>query len=267
MDSLNRILSFIATFGVLSLPLPGQSSPPAKIYNTAKLKLMQGKPLVGGTVSSPDPNIYCAMANSGFDYTWIEMQHSPLTYEDVAKMIYACRGSSAMPFIRVPDATESDIQKATDIGAMGIIVPTVDTVEKAQAAVKWTKYPPAGRRSMGAGQYRQLWGNDYRQTANDNIVVVIMIETPIGVENAAKIADVPGVDVIFAASTDLGNFSGYKQGDPQYEALVTRIHDVTLRAGLKLGRPLAWKTRAGFTFFQGPGETVLINSGAQQTLK
>src|SRR6266849_1796129 len=243
MDSLNRILSFVATLGLLCAPLPGQSSPAAKIYNTAKLKLMQGKPLIGGTVSSPDPNIYCAMANSGFDYTWIEMQHSPLTYEDVAKMIYACRGSSAMPFIRVPDATESDIQKATDIGAMGIIVPTVDTVEKAQAAVKWTKYPPAGRRSMGAGQYRQLWGNDYRQTANDNIMVIIMIETPIGVENAAKIADVPGVDVIFAASTDLGNFSGYKQGDPQYEALVTRIHDVTLKAGRKLGGPQAWKDR------------------------
>src|SRR5882672_71480 len=240
---------------------------PVRMYNTAKKKLMDGKMIVGITVSSPDPNIYCAAANSGFDYTWIEMQHSPLTYEDVAKMIYACRGSSAMPFIRVPDATESDIQKATDIGAMGIIVPTVDTVEKAQAAVKWTKYPPAGRRSMGAGQYRQLWGNDYRQTANENIMVIIMIETPIGVENAAKIADVPGVDVIFAASTDLGNFSGYKQGDPQYEALVTRIHDVTLRAGLKLGGPLAWKNRAGFTFFQGPGETGLINSGAQQTLK
>lgn len=261
MGPLNRLACFIAIFSVLS------SAQPAKIYNTAKLKLMQGKQLIGATVSSPDANIYCAMANSGFDYTWIEMQHSPLTYEDVAKMIYACRGSSAMPFIRVPDATESDIQKATDIGAMGIIVPTVDTVEKAQAAVKWTKYPPAGRRSMGAGQYRQLWGNDYRQTANDNIMVIIMIETPIGVENAAKIADVPGVDVIFAASTDLGNFSGYKQGDPQYEALVTKIHDVTLRAGLKLGGPLAWKNRAGFTFFQGPGETGLITSGAQQTLK
>ena len=106
---------------------------PVKIYNTAKKKLMDGKPLVGITVSSPDPNIYCAAANSGFDYTWIEMQHSPLTYSDVAKMIWACRGASAMPFIRVPDATESEIQKATDIGAVGIIVPTVDTVEKAQS--------------------------------------------------------------------------------------------------------------------------------------
>jgi len=113
------------------------------------------------------PSIYCAMANAGYDFLWIEMQHSPLTYEHVARMIWACRGAPAMPFIRVPDATESDIQKATDIGAVGIIVPTVDTVEKAQAAVKWSKYPPEGRRSQGNGQYGALWGNDYRETANE----------------------------------------------------------------------------------------------------
>jgi len=242
---------------------------PVKIYNTAKQKLMDGKQIVGVTISSPDPNIYCAAANSGFDYTWIEMQHSPLTYSDVAKMIWACRGASAMPFIRVPDATESDIQKATDIGALGIIVPTVDTVEKAEAAVKWSKYPPVGRRSQGNGQYGALYGNDYRQTANDNMVVVIMIETPIGVANAEKIASVPGIDVIFAASTDLGNFSGTKQGDKEYEAMVTKIHDVTLEHRLALGGPQAWKDRAerpGFTFFQAPGEPQLIKLGAQANL-
>jgi 2-keto-3-deoxy-L-rhamnonate aldolase RhmA len=238
-----------------------------KIYNTAKQKLLDGKQIVGGTVYSPDPNMYCAMANAGFDFLWIELQHSPMTYQDVARMIFACRGAAGMPFIRVPDATEGDIQKATDIGAIGVIVPTVDTVEKAEAAVRWSKYPPFGRRSQGGGQYRELWGNDYRQTANDNMMVVIMIETPEGVANAEKIAAVPGIDVIFAASTDLGNFSGYKQGDPQYEALVTRIKDATLARNIKLGGPLAWKARPGFSFFQGPGETVLIKSGAQTILK
>ncbi len=241
-----------------------KSAAPARMYNTAKQKLMAGKPLIGGTVSSPDPNIYCAMASAGFDYLWIEMQHSPLTYSDVAKMIWACRGTPAMPFIRVPDATESDIQKATDIGALGIIVPTVDTVEKAEATVRWSKYPPQGRRSQGGGQYGALWGSDYHQTINDNMMVVIMIETPIGVDNAEKIAAVPGIDVIFAASTDLANFSGYKQGEPQYERMVTRIHDVTLGRGLKLGGPIAWKDhRQGFSFFQAPGETAMIRVGAQ----
>jgi len=145
----------------------------------------------------------------------------------------------------------------------------VDTVEKAQAAVKWSKYPPEGRRSQGNGQYGALYGGDYRQTANDNMVVVIMIETPIGVENAEKIASVPGIDVIFAASTDLGNFSGHKQGDKEYEAMVTRIHDVTLEHGIRLGGPQAWKDRPdrpGFTFFQAPGEPQLINLGAQVNL-
>src|SRR5260370_42546157 len=65
-----------------------------KIYNTAKQKLLDGKQVVGGTVYSPDPNMYCAMANAGFDFLWIEMQHSPLTYQEVARMIFACRGSA-----------------------------------------------------------------------------------------------------------------------------------------------------------------------------
>jgi 2-keto-3-deoxy-L-rhamnonate aldolase RhmA len=245
---------------------PQQPQAPVKIYNTAKEKLKEGKQLFGATVISPDPNIYCAMANSGYDFLWIEMQHSPLTYEDVAKMIWSCRGAPAMPFVRVPDATESDIQKATDIGALGIIVPTVDTVEKAEAAVKWAKYPPEGRRSQGNGQYGALYGGDYRQTANNNMVVVVMIETPIGVENAEKIASVPGIDVIFAASTDLGNFSGHKQGDKEYEAMVSRIHDVVLAHGIRLGGPQAWKDRPGFTFFQAPTDAALLQLGAKANL-
>jgi 2-keto-3-deoxy-L-rhamnonate aldolase RhmA len=259
------VLAGVVALIAASPAVEAQQAP--KVYNTAKQKLLDGKQVVGGTVFSPDPNMYCATANAGFDFLWIEMQHSPLTYQDVARMIFACRGAAGMPFIRVPDATESDIQKATDIGALGIIVPTVDTVEKAEAAVKWSKYPPAGRRSQGGGQYRELWGSDYRQTANDNMMVVIMIETPEGVANAEKIAAVPGIDVIFAASTDLGNFSGHKQGEPQYEALVTRIKEATLARGIKLGGPLAWKDRPGFSFFQGPGESVLINAGAQAVLK
>jgi 2-keto-3-deoxy-L-rhamnonate aldolase RhmA len=263
--------SFTAICTVLAWMMLGeaqvqQQKAPARLFNTAKHKLSEGKQIVGATVFSPDPNIYCAMANAGYDYLWIEMQHSPLTFEEVARMIWACRGASAVPFIRVADATESDIQKATDIGAVGIIVPTVDTVEKAQAAVKWSKYPPEGRRSQGNGQYGALWGGDYRQIANDNMVVVIMIETPVGVENAEKIASVPGIDVIFAASTDLGNFSGHRQGDKEYEAMVTRIHDVTLQHGLRLGGPQAWKGRLGFSFFQGPGETQLIQAGAHANL-
>jgi len=76
--------------GQVADALAQQQKAPARIYNTAKQKLREGKTLVGATVFSPDPNIYCAVANAGYDYTWIEMQHSPLTYGDVAKIIWAC---------------------------------------------------------------------------------------------------------------------------------------------------------------------------------
>ena len=115
---------------LVALAEKSQAAPPVRMYNTAKEKLMAGGAIVGGTVSTSDPNIYCAMANAGFDFTWIEMQHSPLMFNEVARMIWACRGAGAIPFIRVPDATEGAIQKATDIGALGIVVPMVATAEK-----------------------------------------------------------------------------------------------------------------------------------------
>ena len=251
-----------------------QAPASGKLYNTAKQKLKEGKEIVGSSVYSPDPNIYCAMANAGFDFLWIEMQHSQLTFADVAKMIYSCRGSQASPFLRIPDATESEIQKATDIGVLGIIVPTVETAEKAQAAVQWAKYPPFGKRSQGESQAPAMYGRDYRQTANDNMAVVIMIESPAGVANLDKIVAVPGIDVIFVGSGDLASFSGFKQGSAEYEAMLTKIQETTLKAGLKLGGPQNWKTTRkgqGYTFFQGGGngggnEVQLIKLGARVSL-
>ena len=239
----------------------------AQLYNTAKQKLLEGKQIFGGTVSSPDVGTYCAMANAGFDFLWIEMQHSPLTFQDVAAMIWACRGAPAIPFIRVPDATEGDIQKAVDIGALGIIVPMVASAEKMEAAVRFAKYPPAGVRSQGGGQYGALWGRGYRATANDNILVIAMIEQPAGVAVAAEIAAVEGVDVVFAASTDLRSFSCLSQVDPGYEETITKILEATLDAGLVMGGPMAWRDREGFSFFQAPGTNSLIRMGAREVLR
>jgi len=239
----------------------------AEMFNTVKLKLARGEQVVGGTVSTSDLNIYCAMANAGFDFLWIEMQHSPLTFQEVATMIRVCPGP-AIPFIRVPTDSEGDIQKAVDIGALGVIVPMVDTVEKIQNAITYAKFPPIGKRSQGGGQYGTLWGRGYRQAANDNIMIVAMIENPAGVEIADQIAGLEHVDVVFAASSDIGSFTGLRQGDRAYEALITRIKEATLASGKYLAGPSAWKgTRDGYTFFQGPPESALIRSGARLSLE
>ena len=143
----------------------------------------------------------------------------------------------------------------------------VDTIEKIENAIKFAMYPPLGKRSQGGGQYGALWGRGYRQAANDNIMIVAMIENPQGVEIVDRIAGLEHVDVVFAASSDLGSFTGLQQGDRNYEALVTRIREATLAAGKHVAGPLAWKgTREGYTFFQGPPETALIRSGAREAL-
>jgi 4-hydroxy-2-oxoheptanedioate aldolase len=140
--------------------------------------------------------------------------------------------------VRIQDELESSLQHATDIGLLGVVMPTVDTVEKAELTVRYTKYPPVGRRSQGAGQASRIWGVNginYRQTVNDNMLLVVMIETPVGVANAYDIARVPGIDVVIVGTSDMSNFSGYPSSSPRYQQLLTDVRDAVIKAGKFFG--------------------------------
>jgi len=234
------VVAAVALAGTWAAAQQGQSPAAAKppLYNTAKQKLLEGKQIFSYTQSKFDIAANCEAAKH-YDYTWYEMQHSTLEFRDIEAMIAACPHAGAIPMIRLPDAQEWHIQHATDIGVLGVIVPTVDDVDRAREAVKWSRYPPVARRSSGAGQASSIWGINginYRATINDNMLVVIMIETPTGVANAYDIASVPGVDVVIIGNNDLAQFSGFAQNDPRYQAMVTKIHDDTLRAGKIFGQ-------------------------------
>lgn len=254
-------------YGSAFTPPPG-----AKIWNPAKLKLMQGGKLVGGTVRGvAAPSTYCAMANAGYDFIWTEMQHEGASWGEVWRAWATCPHAKAVPGVRVAYTDEREIQHALDGGALVLVVPTVDTVEEAREAVNWAYFPPLGRRSQGGGQAFEpaMWGGvpgGYRNTINDNLVLILMIETLEGLKNADAIAKVPGVTAVFAASGDLGNFSGYKQGDPDYERAINIVHDAALKAGVKLCGPFTWRNRPDFTCFQAQGEAVQINRGARAEL-
>ncbi|HEX6164287.1 MAG TPA: aldolase/citrate lyase family protein [Vicinamibacterales bacterium] len=249
-------------------------TPPAgsKIWNPAKLKLMQGGKVTGGTLfSATDPATYCAMANAGYDFIWTEMQHGQTDWQAVARMWRTCPHARAVPGARVAYTDEREIQHALDAGALVIVVPTVDTVEEAIAARNWTYFPPLGRRSNGGGQAfdAAMWGGvpgGYRATANDNIVLILMIETLEGLKNADAIAKVPGVSAIFAASGDLANFTGYQQRSPDYERAINIVHDAAINAGIRLCGPFAWRDRPDFTCFQAGSETAAIARGVAAEL-
>lgn len=218
----------------------GAAAPAAAtgLYNTAKQKLLEGKQVFSWTQSRLDIADYCERKKH-FDFTWFEMQHSTLDFKDVEQMIAACPGPGAIPMIRLPDAQEWHIQHSLDIGALGVIIPTVDDVDRALEAAKWSRFPPVARRSDGGGQAGRIWGNNYRRTFNDNVLVVVMIESPTGVANAYDIARVPGIDVVIIGNNDLSSFSGFPQDDPRYQAMVTKVHDDTLKAGKIFGQASA----------------------------
>jgi 2-keto-3-deoxy-L-rhamnonate aldolase RhmA len=183
----------------------------------------------------------------------------------------ACPHAKAVPGVRVAYTDEREEQHALDAGALVLVVPTVDTVEEATAARDWAYFPPLGKRSNGGGQAFDpaVWGNvpgGYRQTINDNLVLILMIETLEGLKNAEAIAKIPGVTAVFAASGDLGNFSGFRQGQPDYERAINIVHDAALKAGVRLCGPLAWRDRPDFTCFQAGSEISAIARGAAAEL-
>ena len=235
---------------------PGAASAKTPLYNTVKQKLLERKQAFSFTVNKLDVADYCERARH-YDWAFFDMQHSTMWFSDVEKMIAACPHNGAIPFVRLPDAQEWHIQQATDIGALGVIVPTVDDVERAREAAKWVRYPPVARRSLGNNQAQRIWGPDYRHTINDNILLVVMIETPTGVANAYDIASVAGVDAVLVGNNDLSSFSGYQLDSPEYQRLLTQIHDATVKAGKIFGM-------ANPTFAKGnplSGDTFLFQNG------
>lgn len=207
------------------------------LFNGAKAKLLAGEQVFSQTISSFNPEQYCAGA-ANTDFTWFEMQHSTMTFAEVEDMIAACPRVRAAPIIRIPEAQEGFVQKAMDIGALGIIVPTVDNFMQARAASRWVRFPPTDRRSSGGGQAQGIWGpavpadqGGFRNAINDNMLVIVMIETPEGVNNALEIASQPGVDVVILGNADLGSFSGFGQQTPEYRDLLIRVRNATYQAG------------------------------------
>jgi 2-keto-3-deoxy-L-rhamnonate aldolase RhmA len=242
----------------------------SKLWNPVKIKMLAGGKVTGGTLfSATDPEVYCAMANAGYDFIWTEHQHDARDWKTTGRMWASCPYAKAVPGVRVAYTDEREEQHALDAGALVLVVPTVRSYQEALLARDWAFFPPLGRRSNGGGQAFALYNNvpgGYRATINDNLVLILMIETLAGLKDADRIAKIPGVTAVFAASGDLGNHSGYKQNDPDYEREINIVHDAALKAGVRLCGPYAWVDRPDFTCFQAGSEAGAITRGVKAEL-
>jgi 2-keto-3-deoxy-L-rhamnonate aldolase RhmA len=210
--------------------------PGRPLYNLAKQKMLEGKQIFSQTITSFDAKAYCDGA-AKFDFSRFEMQHATLRFDEIEKMIAACPRAAATPIIRIPDATETNVQRAVDVGALGIIVPTVDDAIESRSVAMFARFPPIARRSTGGGQAGSIWSpaiqkpGTFRSTINDNMLVVVMVETQEGVKNALEIASQPGVDVVIIGNADFESFSGFAPTSEGYLDLQIRVRNATYLAG------------------------------------
>jgi 4-hydroxy-2-oxoheptanedioate aldolase len=210
--------------------------PTQPLYNTTKQKMLDGQQVFSQTITSFDVKAYCDGA-AKFDFSRFEMQHSTLRFDEIEKMIAGCPRAAATPIIRIPDASETQVQRAVDVGALGVIVPTVDDAIESRSVAMFARFPPIARRSTGGGQAGSIWGpviqkpRTFRSTINDNMLVIVMIETQEAVKNALEIASQPGVDVVIIGNADFESFSGFPPTSAGYLDLQTRVRNATYLAG------------------------------------
>ncbi len=229
--------------------------------NQVKEKLKHGEPVLGAWLSLPSVPSARIMARLGFDWLVVDMEHSaqnPVLMGDMVATI-ADAGTCA-PIVRVPTNSVEWFKWALDAGAWGVVVPMVNTREEAQRAVEFSKYPPLGARSIGGAFGPYGFGitdwSDYAQTANDEIIVTVQIESAQALENLEDILSVPGIDVAFVGPNDLhaqlGLTPSSDGAEPEFMAALERIkagarqHHVALGIFSSNGEAAAARVRQGF---------------------
>jgi 4-hydroxy-2-oxoheptanedioate aldolase len=178
------------------------------VRNVAREKLEAGHLSLGvGVRLTRSVEIGKAMAVAGFDWLFLDMEHGVMSLDACAQICVAALDAGIAPIARVPNGEYAIATRALDNGALGIVMPHVDTAEEAREVVSKLKYPPVGHRSMGGiGPHyglRSASTGDAAKALNAANLTVVMLETPTAIANADAIAAVPGVDVLLIGSNDL----------------------------------------------------------------
>lgn len=236
--------------------------------------LLERRLTLGTWIQIGHPAVAEILAETGFDWIGIDMEHTDIDNAAFANLARAMHGRGVAPLARVRENDTLAIRQVLDLGAQGVIVPLVHTAEDAERAVAAAKYPPRGVRGYCFSRMND-WGKDfdaYAAQANDDIAVVVMIESKQGVENIDAILAVDGVDGVFIGPYDLSGSCGVpgQTGHDLVRAGCRRVLDACATAGKAAGLhvviPAAeaiGKAQAdGYTFLALGVDSVFLRRGA-----
>ncbi len=249
---------------------------PQFVKGRMKKFLKEHKLTFGTWISLTDSDVVDMLGHVGFDWFVFDTEHSPLNTSIIQKLIQPLSSTEVSPLIRVAWNDPVLIKLALDVGAEGVVVPWVNTVEDAVKAVKACRYPPYGIRGFGPRR-AAAYGLDptYAKRANDDIAVIVQIETEEAIKNAVDILKVEGVDAYFIGPYDLSCSLGVP-GEFESEKFKNAI-DSVLKAGKQADKPGGiWtddpqtavkRIRQGFKMIDLSGDIGILLKAAKEWLE
>ena len=247
---------------------------PASI-NSLKARLRAGQVLIGCWCGMADPYAAEIAATAGFDWLLIDGEHAPNDIRSLSAQLAVITGDSA-PVVRLVDDDSAKIKQALDIGAQTLLIPMIDSADQAARAVRASRYPPQGTRGVGAALARaSRFGKigDYLTTANDQICIILQVETQAGLAALDAILQVPDLDAVFIGPSDLAADMGLL-GQPDHPLVKAAVLDALrqiraagLAAGVLTTDPgFIAECRAAGANFLGVGIDVLLYAQAMRDL-
>jgi 4-hydroxy-2-oxoheptanedioate aldolase len=248
--------------------------------NPVKQKLKAGKASFGTWLSMGNLHATRVLARMGFDWLTLDMEHAPIDWSHAATIFAVVADAGCVPLVRVPEGNHYCIKRALDAGAWGIVVPMVNTVDQAVNAIAAAKYPPIGNRSAGGGMHSLNFAatvGEYYEQANDEILVVLQTESPMGVTNAEEIYRLPGCDAVFVGPVDLRfnmrTADGGRPTDAEHEAMIQRVIQIGREAGTPTGihvlaaSDARCRAEQGMQFIAIGSDLRMLTSAAQDVIR
>ena len=243
------------------------------IINTARKKMMEGKPALGAACGTGSPLAAQVLARAGYDYVMLDDQHGLWDPTAIVAAFQTIQLAGAVPMARVRKNDFATIGAMLDRGAMGIVVPLVNSVKDARAAAYATRYPPRGGRSFGpygCGSY----GPDYADWIDDQVFLAVQIESREAVEQVDEIMAVEGVDGCWIGPNDLGRSMGLDltkaEDEAAHQAAIARTLEACKAAGKIPGiafGPSKGLIEQGFLFLTPGSDTGLLSAGSDEMLR
>lgn len=239
-------------------------------------RLEQGDLLIGAFLTLPSPEVAEIFAEAGYDWLFIDMEHTTLDVSDIQRILQAV-GEKCACIIRVPSKDEVWLKKVLDAGADGIIIPHINTPEEVREIVRICLYPPDGSRSVGLSRAQKygLQFEEYVEHANQTVSIIPQIEHIDGVHNIEEIVEVPGISSIFIGPYDLSGSLG-KLGDikdPLVQESIKNIKDACIDVRLPVGifsmdiETASLYVEEGFTLLTVGMDILFIGKSAKDTLQ